>query len=105
MEGLQHCVEREIGELTFKGPDGLYRHARFLSSDIGGCNYRMPIPLKTPVGLKIASSVGDVVDQTGAQVTKKDEHGMALTDERSLPSRVMGPWERALRWPAKRGFV
>ena len=59
-----------------KGPDGLYRHARFLSSDSGGRNYQMAIPLKTPVGLKIASSVGNVFDQAGTQVMSADEHGI-----------------------------
>ena len=62
--------------IMLKGPDGLYRHPRFVSSDSGGRNYRMAIPLKTPVTLKIASSVGNIIDQVGNQVKAGDEHGI-----------------------------
>ena len=68
-------LEPEL-QVVLKGPDGLYRHARYLSSDSGGRNYRMAIPLKTPVGLKVASSVGNVFDQAGNQVKNGDEHGI-----------------------------
>jgi hypothetical protein len=68
-------LEPEL-QVILKGPDGLYRHARFLSSDSGGRNYRAAIPLKTPVGLKVASSVGNVFDQAGNQVKSGDEHGI-----------------------------
>jgi hypothetical protein len=68
-------LEPEL-QVMLKGPDGLYRHPRFLSSDSGGRNYQMAIPLKTAVGLKIASSVGNVVDQVGNAVKNGDEHGI-----------------------------
>jgi hypothetical protein len=53
----------------------LYRHARFLSSDSGGRNYQLAIPLKTALNLKVASSVANVFDQTGTQVMSADQHG------------------------------
>ena len=68
-------LEPEL-QVMLKGPDNLYRHARFLSSDSGGRNYQMAIPLKTAIGLKIASSVANVFDQTGSQVMSADEHGI-----------------------------
>jgi hypothetical protein len=63
-------------QLVLKGPDGLYRHARFLSGDSGGRNYQVAIPLKTALSLKVGSSVANVFDQTGSQVMSGDEHGM-----------------------------
>jgi hypothetical protein len=54
----------------------LYRHTRFLSSDGGGRNYQMAIPLKTALSLKIANSVANVFDQAGTQVMSADEHGI-----------------------------
>ena len=63
-------------QLVLKGPDSLYRHARFLSSDSGGRNYQLAIPLKTALSLKIASSVANVFDQAGNQVMSGDQHGM-----------------------------
>jgi hypothetical protein len=68
-------LEPEL-QVVLKGPDGLYRHARFLSSDSGGRNYQAAIPLKTALGLKIASSVANVFDQAGNQVMSGDEHGI-----------------------------
>jgi hypothetical protein len=68
-------LEPEL-QVMLKGPDNLYRHARFLSSDSGGRNYQMAIPLKTAIGLKIASSLANVFDQTGTQVMSADEHGI-----------------------------
>ena len=68
-------LEPEL-QVILKGPDGLSRHARFLSSDSGGRNYRMAIPLKTQLGLKITSSVANVADQVGNQVKNGDEHGI-----------------------------
>jgi hypothetical protein len=55
-------------QLVLQGPDSLNRHARFLSSDSGGRNYQLAIPLKTALNLKIASSVANVFDQAGNQV-------------------------------------
>ena len=63
-------------QVTLKGPDALYRHPRFLSSDSGGRNYQMAIPLKTALALKISSSVANVFDQAGNQVMSGDEHGI-----------------------------
>jgi len=68
-------LEPEL-QVMLKGPDGLYRHARFLSSDSGGRNYQAAIPLKTVIDLKVASSVANVFDQTGTQVMSADEHGI-----------------------------
>jgi hypothetical protein len=68
-------LEPEL-QVMLKGPDGLYRHARFLSSDSGGRNYRTAIPLKTSLGLKVASSVGSVFDQAGSQVMSADQHAV-----------------------------
>ena len=68
-------LEPEL-QVMLKGPDNLYRHARFLSSDSAGRNYRAAIPLKTAFGLKVASSVGNVFDQAGNQVKSGDEHGI-----------------------------
>jgi hypothetical protein len=68
-------LEPEL-QVMLKGPDGLYRHARFLSSDSGGRNYQAAIPLKTALSLKVASSVANVFDQTGTQVMSADEHGI-----------------------------
>jgi len=66
-------------QLVLKGPDSLYRHARFLSSDSGGRNYQLAIPLKTALSLKIASSVANVFDQNGSQVMSGDAYGMQST--------------------------
>jgi hypothetical protein len=68
-------LEPEL-QVMLKGPDGLYRHARFLSSDSSGRNYRTAIPLKTALGLKVASSVGNVFDQAGSQVMSADQHAV-----------------------------
>jgi hypothetical protein len=68
-------LEPEL-QVMLKGPDGLYRHARFLSSDSGGRNYRTAIPLKTSLALKVASSVGTVLDQAGSKVMSADEHAV-----------------------------
>ncbi len=68
-------LEPEL-QVILKGPDGLYRHARFLSSDSGERNYQAAIPLKTAIGLKVASSVANVFDQTGTQIMSGDEHGI-----------------------------
>jgi hypothetical protein len=68
-------LEPEL-QVMLKGPDGLYRHARFLSSDSGGRNYRTAIPLKTSLALKVASSVGTVLDQAGSKVMSVDEHAV-----------------------------
>ena len=59
-----------------KGPDGLYRHARFVSNDQDGRIYHVAVPLRTAVGVKIASTVADVFDEGGKQVHEKDEVGL-----------------------------
>jgi hypothetical protein len=68
-------LEPEL-QVVLKGPDGLYRHGRFLSSDSGGRNYQVAIPLKTALRLKIASSVGNVFDEAGTQVMSADENAI-----------------------------
>jgi hypothetical protein len=65
-------LEPEL-QLILKGPDGLYRHARHVSSDSGGRTYQMAIPIKTAVSMKIASTMANVFDQSGKQVQEKDE--------------------------------
>ena len=60
-------------QVILKGPDNLYRHARLVSSDSGGRNYQMAIPLKTAVSLRIAGHSVSVLDQNGKQVEDKDE--------------------------------
>jgi hypothetical protein len=59
-------------QLILMGPDGLYRDPRYVSSDSGGRNYQVAIPVKTAIGVKIGSSVANVYDQNGAQVQAKD---------------------------------
>jgi hypothetical protein len=68
------AMEPEL-QLILKGPDGLYRHARHVSHDNGGRNYQIAIPLKTAIGMKIASTVANTFDQSGKQVQEKDEVG------------------------------
>ena len=65
-------LEPEL-QLILKGPDGLYRHARYVSSDSGGRTYQIAIPVKTAVGMKIASSIANVFGQTGNQLHEADE--------------------------------
>jgi len=67
-------LEPEL-QLILKGPDGLYRHARFASNDGAGRNYQVAIPLKTAVALKVASSVAEAFDQGGNQVKDTDQIG------------------------------
>jgi len=71
---LPALLEPEL-QLILKGPDGLYRHARFASNDGAGRNYQVAIPLKTAVALKVASSVADAFDQGGNQVKDTDQIG------------------------------
>jgi len=63
-------------QLILKGPDGLYRHARFASQDNGGRDYQVAIPLKTAIGIKITSTVANPFDQSGNQIQEKDEVGV-----------------------------
>lgn len=63
-------------QVVLKGPDQLYRHARFVSHDSGGRNYQMAIPLKTPVSLKVAGKAISVFDQSGKRVADEDEVGV-----------------------------
>jgi len=67
-------LEPEL-QLILKGPDGLFHHARFFSNDSGGRTYQAAIPLKTAVGMRIASSVANVFDHAGSQLKDKDEVG------------------------------
>ena len=65
-------LEPEL-QLLVKGPDRLYRHARFLSNDNAGRNYQAVIPLNTDLGLKANSNVADIFDQGGNQIKGQDE--------------------------------
>lgn len=78
-------MEQEL-QLKFKGPDGLYRHARFESADNSGRHYRVAIPLRTALSLKVTSTVGDIRDQSGKQLQDKDEIGV-----QSVTSSDLGP--------------
>ena len=51
-----------------KGPDGLYRHARYVSSDSTGRTYQIAIPVKTAISVQVSSTLANVFDQTGAPV-------------------------------------
>ena len=68
------ALESEL-QVILKGPDGLYRHARYVSSDSGGRTYQIAIPVKTAVGVKIASTIANVFGQAGNQIQEKDEVG------------------------------
>lgn len=65
-------LEPEL-QLILKGPDGLYRHARYVSSDSVGRTYQTTIPVRTAVGVKIASTVANAFDQGGNQIQERDE--------------------------------
>ena len=67
-------LEPEL-QLMLRGPDGLYRHARYVSTDSGGRTYQIAIPVKTAVGVKIASTIANVFGQAGNQIQEKDEVG------------------------------
>ena len=54
--------------LALRGPDGLYRHARFASADAGGRTYRIAVPLATPIELLAGSSHGVFYDAAGARL-------------------------------------
>ena len=60
-------LEPEL-QLILKGPDGLYRHARYVSSDSGGRTYQIAIPVKTAISVQVSSTLANVFDQTGAPV-------------------------------------
>ena len=60
-------------QLVLQGPDKLFRHARFVSADAAGRTYRVSVPLKTPLGLQISSSIADVSDQAGEAVKATDQ--------------------------------
>ena len=55
-------------QIILKGPDGRYRHARYVSSDATGRTYQIAIPLNTALGLQVLSSVANVFDQNGDPV-------------------------------------
>jgi hypothetical protein len=65
-------LEPEL-QLILKGPDGLYRHARYLSTDAAGRTYQIVIPLKIAVAVKIATTVANAFDQGGHPVQANDE--------------------------------
>jgi hypothetical protein len=65
-------LEPEL-QLILKGPDGLYRHARYVSGDSGGRTYQIAIPVNTAVGMKIVSTIANVFDQNGNQLQETDE--------------------------------
>ncbi len=60
-------------QLVLQGPDKLLRHARVVSADGAGRNYQVGIPLKTVLGLQVASSVADVFDPSGKAVKATDQ--------------------------------
>jgi hypothetical protein len=62
-------------QFILKGPDGLYRHARYVSTDSGGRIYQIAIPVKAAVSANFASTVANVFDQGGHQIQEKDEIG------------------------------
>ena len=62
-------------QLILKGPDKLYRHARFVSSDGIGRNYQAAVPLKTALRLRVTGRSVNVYDQNGKQVADQDEVG------------------------------
>jgi Carboxypeptidase regulatory-like domain len=68
-------LEPEL-QLTLKGPDGLYHHARYLATDPSGRTYQIALPLKTAVALKISSTLANTFDQTGKQLQDQDEVGL-----------------------------
>jgi len=76
-------LEPEL-QVMLKGPDGLVRHARFVSSDSAGRNYQMAIPLKTALALKVTSNVANVFDQTSKQLQPTDETGIQPTTAADL---------------------
>jgi len=58
-----------------RGPDKLYRHARFVSTDVTGRNYQIAVPLKTAISLNVASTVANVFDQNGNQLPQSNATG------------------------------
>lgn len=67
-------LEPEL-QLILRGPDGLYHHARHVSTDNAGRHYQIVVPLKTPVTLKATSTAANVFDQNGNQKKDNDEIG------------------------------
>ena len=59
-------------QIILKGPDGRYRHARYVSSDATGRTYQIAIPLNAALGLKVLSSVANVLDQNGQAVNESN---------------------------------
>lgn len=60
-------------QLMVKGSDGLFRHARFASADAAGRNYEIAVPLSAALRLRVASSGGELFDQSGKQIKEKEE--------------------------------
>ena len=67
-------LEPEL-QLMVKGSDGMVHHARFVSADAAGRNYRLAVPLKAALAMKLTSSVASVFDQNGKQLQESDETG------------------------------
>ena len=63
-------------QIALKGPDGLFRHARYLSTDPGGRTYQIAIPLKTAINASVSSSLANAFDQNGAQLQSQSQIGL-----------------------------
>ena len=71
-------------QLVLRGPDKLFRHARFVSADGAGRNYKVAVPLKTALGLQVTSTVADVSDQNGKPVKAADQSPVQPTTPADL---------------------
>ena len=78
-------------QLMVKGPDGLYRHARFLSATAAGRNYQMAIPLNTALAVKVTSNIANVFDQNGNQVQETVESAFQSATAVSAPAAASPP--------------
>jgi hypothetical protein len=76
-------LEPEL-QCILKGPDGLYRHARYVSTDNSGRHYQIAIPLKAALSIKVTSSAADVFDQNGNQKKDKDDTPLQLATPADL---------------------
>ncbi len=78
-------------QLMVKGPDGLYRHARFLSATAAGRNYQMAIPLNTALAVKVTSNIANVFDQNGNQVQETVESAFQSATAVGAPAAASPP--------------